>query len=151
MVATLDGEQPSGVADTGRNGSPKPSLESTARALHADVLEIGEAITRLARIQWLSLRLGARRQGQRLIAAVWLGAVAIALSVTAAVLLALGLASGLGHLLGDRAWAGDLAAGVVLLSAFAGAAAVARRQSDRRHLARTAKSLGRADDKESTR
>jgi hypothetical protein len=101
--------------------------------------------TRLWQLEVERTRLRIVRAARRAGWALWLGAIGLAVTVTAAVLAVQGLAAALGSLFG-RAWAGDLAAAAAVLGGLALVARAVFARADRATLARLRRRFGDPDE-----
>ena len=111
-------------SDEPSNGRSRPPewqsvLEAWRRA-RARVPEFERHLLNYGSLQVERLRLTARRLMLRLVIAALAGIAAITITVSAAVLVAKGLAGGFAALCGDREWLGNVLAGVVISGGLSG-------------------------------
>lgn len=136
MSASAGGAAPAPEVENDRAGAPPPDPGDPVERILDAAREVGLDLIELLRLGLDRARLGARSGGFRLLAAVWIGLAVATATVVATYFLVYGLAAALSEAFGDRAWAGRLGAGLLVLGASALAIRALRGRSRRAEIAR---------------
>lgn len=126
------------------NGTDPASHESVAdvRGAFDDVGRAAESVRELAWIRWRRLNVQIRRGLFLAVGGAWLALIAFVASIAATIRLVNGAAGGIASAAG-RAWVGDLACGVLVLTLIAGGAWLCYRAVAHRSAGETQRRLAR--------